>query len=311
TSDLVTSTPAAVTASAMSRVPIEPNRRPSSPAFAAIVTDSSASLAARASASAFLAAAAASRLARRSSNSAMFFAVAATALPCGKRKLRPKPAFTVTLSPILPNLPTLSSRITSISLTLYVFVYPSCTACGACTMELLVAVSVGNQSQITSALDRGRQLTLVAGFGAGNTAWNNFAGFTDVCLQRFDIFVIDALGAFSGKTTEFATTEKTCHWLYPLLFFKFIGICIDIVFIIRRLISIIATVRARRTSLALTAFFFSFEDERFFSDSFIFTQHQATQNSIVITEVGGQLVQHFIATLNIHHDVVSFVDFVD
>src|SRR5690606_34153165 len=216
------------------------------------------------------------------------------------------------LSPILPNLPTLSSRITSISLTLYVFVYPSCTACGARTMELLVAVSVGNQSQITSAFDCGRQLTLVAGFGTGNTTWNNFAGFTDVCLQRFDIFVIDTLGAFSGKTTEFATTEKTCHWLYPLLFFKFIGIRIDIVvFIIRRFISIIATVRARRTSLALAAFFLGFEDERFFSDSFIFTQHQATQNSIVITEVGGQLFQHFIAALNIHHDVVSFVDFVD
>src|SRR5690606_29442588 len=34
--------------------------------------------------------------------------------------LRPKPAFTETLSPILPNLPTLSSRITSISFTLSV-----------------------------------------------------------------------------------------------------------------------------------------------------------------------------------------------
>src|SRR5690606_19232790 len=289
TSDLVTSTPAAVTASAMSRVPIEPNRRPSSPAFAAIVPDSSASLAARASASAFLAAAAASRLARRSSNSAMFFAVAATALPCGKRKLRPKPAFTVTLSPILPNLPTLASRLTSISLTHYMFVYPSRTLRWTHDWKLLVAVSVGNQSQVAGALDSVGQLTLIFSFGTGNTAWNNLSSFTDIRFQGFDIFIIDTLGAFSGKTTELATTEKTCHWLYLLLFFKFIGICIsvDIFFIRRFVFGIIATISARRAGLALTAFFIGLENEGFFSNRFVFTQHQATQNRIVITEVGG------------------------
>src|SRR5690625_5043173 len=115
TSALDTSTPAAVMASAISRVPIEPNSLPSSPALELMVILSSASFAARASASAFLAAAAASNSARRFSNSATFSGVARIAFPWGSKKLRPKPAFTTTWSPISHNLPTFSSRITSIS----------------------------------------------------------------------------------------------------------------------------------------------------------------------------------------------------
>jgi hypothetical protein len=42
TSDLASATPAAVTASAISRLPIEPNNLPSSPALEAITTASNA-----------------------------------------------------------------------------------------------------------------------------------------------------------------------------------------------------------------------------------------------------------------------------
>src|SRR3954468_3646386 len=43
-----------------------------------------------------------------------FSSVARSALPLGKRKLRAKPSFTRTTSPIWPSLATRSSRITSI-----------------------------------------------------------------------------------------------------------------------------------------------------------------------------------------------------
>src|SRR5690606_9481652 len=89
TSLLATSTPEAVRASAMSAVPMEPNSLPSSPAVAVMVTSSSASCAARVSAEAFLSAAAFSRSARRASKAATLAGVAAVALPCGRRKLRP------------------------------------------------------------------------------------------------------------------------------------------------------------------------------------------------------------------------------
>ena len=68
----------------MSRVPIEPNSLPSSPALELIVTDPSAVIfAARASAAAKVSANLASNSARRASKNSMFFLVAETALPCG------------------------------------------------------------------------------------------------------------------------------------------------------------------------------------------------------------------------------------
>ncbi len=73
TSLLATSTPAAVTASAMSRVPMEPNSLPSSPALDAMVTVSSALIfSARALAAARTSASLASSSARRASKNSMF-----------------------------------------------------------------------------------------------------------------------------------------------------------------------------------------------------------------------------------------------
>src|SRR5210317_103176 len=75
--------------------------------------------------------------------------------------------------------------------------------------RLLVRVSIGQQSQITCAFDCCRQLTLVLSFGACNTARYNFTGFGDVRFQRFQIFVIDLLYAFGGKTTKLTTSKKS------------------------------------------------------------------------------------------------------
>ena len=76
---------------------IAPNKRPSSPALDAIVTEPNAvTCAARAWAAAKLAAAAASNSARRASKCSMLALVAITALPCGIKKLRAKPDLTLT-----------------------------------------------------------------------------------------------------------------------------------------------------------------------------------------------------------------------
>src|SRR5690606_38367167 len=48
---------------------------------------------------------------------------------------------------------------------------------------LLVAVRIGQQSQVARTLDSGRQLTLILGFGTGNTAGYDFTGFGDIGLQ--------------------------------------------------------------------------------------------------------------------------------
>src|SRR5215467_2144306 len=53
------------------------------------------------------------------SNLARLSFVARSALPCGRRKLRAKPSFTRTTSPIWPSLATRSSRMTSILVLLW------------------------------------------------------------------------------------------------------------------------------------------------------------------------------------------------
>src|SRR5690554_4844447 len=80
---------------------------------------------------------------------------------------------------------------------------------------LLVAVRVGQQCQITGALDGARQLTLILGFGTGNPARYNFASLANVRFQGFQIFIIDLLGTFGGEPAEFTTAEKTSHDYSP------------------------------------------------------------------------------------------------
>jgi hypothetical protein len=77
------------------------------------------------------------------------------------------------------------------------------------SLYLLVAVSKGNQGKVTSALDGFRQLSLVPGFSARNTARDDLASLGDVLLEHFDIFVINLGYAFSSKPTKFSSTVKS------------------------------------------------------------------------------------------------------
>lgn len=65
----------------------------------------------RACAAAKIAACCFSNSTRRAANSALFASVARLALPCGIKKLRPKPSLTLTTSPKPPRLPTFSNKI--------------------------------------------------------------------------------------------------------------------------------------------------------------------------------------------------------
>src|SRR2546429_571608 len=127
--------------------------------------------------------------ARRVSKRAMFSGVASVALPCGRRKLRPKPERTFTRSPMLPRLATFWSRMTSIGA-------PS------------VLVGIGQQRQEARALDRHRQLTLIEGLGPGDAARNDLAGLGDVALERPEILVVDRLHALGRAAAELLTTRE-------------------------------------------------------------------------------------------------------
>src|SRR5438445_794005 len=127
--------------------------------------------------------------ARRVSKRAVFSGVASVALPCGRRKLRPKPERTFTRSPMLPRLATFWSRMTSIGA-------PS------------VLVGIGQQRQEARALDRHRQLTLIEGLGPGDAARNDLAGLGDVALERAEILVVDRLHALGREAAELLTTRE-------------------------------------------------------------------------------------------------------
>src|SRR5262245_51082050 len=129
--------------------------------------------------------------ARRDSNAFRFCSVARFALPCGMRKLRAKPSFTFTTSPRLPRLATFSIRITCMWLSPY----------GS------VQVGVRQQREEAGALDRVRQLALVAGGGPGDARRDDLAGFVDEVLQDLDVLVIDPLHLLGGEAAELAAAE--------------------------------------------------------------------------------------------------------
>ena len=61
---------------------------------------------------------------------------------------------------------------------------------------VVVLISVRQQSDVARALDRSRQLTLILSTGTSDTAWYDFASFSDVAFQGIQIFVIDLAYAF-------------------------------------------------------------------------------------------------------------------
>src|SRR5437763_15508028 len=139
--------------------------------------------AARSSADCSCSRASRSSSARRVSKRAMFSGVASVALPCGRRKLRPKPERTFTRSPMLPRLATFWSRMTSIGA-------PS------------VLVGIGQQRQEARALDRHRQLALIEGLGPRDAARNDLAGLGNVALDCAQTLVVACLQSLGGGVAE-------------------------------------------------------------------------------------------------------------
>ena len=75
-----------------------------------------------------------------------------------------------------------------------------------------------DQGEETRTLDRYIQLTLITGFGTGDTRRNDLAIFVNKLFQDADVFVIDLDDFFCGETAEFLAAEKaaigvTCVFL--------------------------------------------------------------------------------------------------
>ena len=75
-------------------------------------------------------------------------------------------------------------------------------------MSASVQIGVRQQREKPRALDRDRQLALVARLGAGDTRRNQFAVFVDEDLQDVDVLVIDFFYFLSGETAEFSATKQ-------------------------------------------------------------------------------------------------------
>jgi hypothetical protein len=71
-----------------------------------------------------------------------------------------------------------------------------------------VLIGVGQQRQVTRTLDGRGQLTLVTGFGAGDAAGDNLAGFGNEVLQDSDVFVIHFLNAFGSENGSIYGDEQ-------------------------------------------------------------------------------------------------------
>src|SRR5271169_2108767 len=189
TCDFSTVKPCCASAAIMSALVTEPNSLPSTPAIWAIFTVTPLSFAARAWASSSLTCSAASSSARRAANSATLASVARLALPCGIRKLRAKPFFTLTTSPNWPRFTTFSIRIT-------------CMVCS------LVQIGVRQQGQEARALDGGTQLALVARLCASDARRDDLAVFGDELLKDVQVLVIHFRDLLCGEAAELAALEK-------------------------------------------------------------------------------------------------------
>jgi hypothetical protein len=82
-------------------------------------------------------------------------------------------------------------------------------------IKIKLLSDVGQQSDLTSALDSGGQVTLVSGAGTGGTAGQNLAALGQVTAELAGVLVIDAghlihakcanLSALAGANTLFVS----------------------------------------------------------------------------------------------------------
>src|SRR5215470_8947976 len=103
----------------------------------------------------------------------MLSLVARRAFFCGSRKLRAKPGFTFTTSPIWPSLGTRSSRMTFIG------------------MARSLGDQVGQEAQEPGALDRLGEFALLLGRNRRNAARHDLAALRDEALQQPHVLVVD------------------------------------------------------------------------------------------------------------------------
>src|SRR5690606_26177066 len=79
----------------------------------------------------------------------------------------------------------------------------------------VVVVGVRDQREEARALDRERQLALVARLGAGDAARHDLAVLGEVLAQGVEILVIDLLDALGGELAELAAAEELGHGWAP------------------------------------------------------------------------------------------------
>ena len=84
-------------------------------------------------------------------------------------------------------------------------------------------IGVRQQGEEAGALDRGRQLPLIVGFGAGDAGGHDFAGFGDEVFQDVDVLVINFGDAFRSEAALFATLEQATATV--VVFFLELGCC--------------------------------------------------------------------------------------
>src|SRR5690606_3650796 len=87
--------------------------------------------------------------------------------------------------------------------------------CGRPRFLHVVVVGVRDQREETRALDRERQLALVARLGAGDAARHDLAVLGEVLAQGVEILVVDLLDALGGELAELAAAEELGHGWAP------------------------------------------------------------------------------------------------
>jgi hypothetical protein len=71
-----------------------------------------------------------------------------------------------------------------------------------------VEIRVGQQGEEAGALDRVRQLPLVAGRGPGDARRDDLAVLVDEVLEDLDVLVVDPLDLLGGEAAELAAAEQ-------------------------------------------------------------------------------------------------------
>src|SRR5437764_5573797 len=120
----------------------------------------------------------------------MLSLVARRAFFCGSRKLRAKPGFTFTTSPIWPSLGTRSSRMTFIG------------------MASSLSDQVGQESQEAGTLDRLGELALLLGRHRRYAVRHDLAALGNEALQQSYVLVVDLGRVGAGERAALAAARE-------------------------------------------------------------------------------------------------------